>query len=268
MRSLTVMRHMLHHRGCRDVAARLTQSGGKDPLPPHVTPEAQRILRSLQAVAFERGNRAADNGFAARVAAIKQFQHARFAASYGDLLSHPRYGRAARFFLDDLYGPQDFAERDAQFGRVVPALVRLFPLDIVHTVSALAELHALSEQLDSAMAIRINGLPVDTEVFGSAWRSVGRVSDREQQIALMLQVGTSLDGFTRKPLLRHSLRLMRGPAAAAGLAALQKFLETGFDAFREMQGAQTFLDTIATRERALAAALFAGTVPVAPAPLA
>ena len=64
---------------------------------------------------------------------------------------------AARFFLDDLYGPRDFSERDAQFARIVPALVRLFPHEIVGTVQALAALHALSERLDSAMAARCHG---------------------------------------------------------------------------------------------------------------
>jgi hypothetical protein len=51
---------------------------------------------------------------------------------------------------------------------------------------------------------------------------------------------------------------MRGPAAAAGLGALQGFLERGFDTFRDMSGAEVFLSTIASRERALAARLFAG----------
>ena len=80
---------------------------------------------------------------------------------------------------------------------------------------------------------------------------------RERQIALTLSIGLALDGFTRSRLLRSSLRLMRGPAHAAGLAALQRFLEAGFDAFGGMQGADDFLRWVGERERALAAALFA-----------
>ena len=59
------------------------------------------------------------------------------------------------------------------------------------------------------------------------------------------------------PMLRNALRLMRGPARAAGLWELQRSLETGFDVFRDMKGAQQFIDLIGARERALAAALFA-----------
>ena len=61
--------------------------------------------------------------------------------------------------------------------------------------------------------------------------------------------------LTRNPLLRHTLRLMRGPARAAGLGELQRFLESGFDTFKAMGGAREFLSIIAARERALARAL-------------
>ncbi len=175
------------------------------------------------------------------------------------MLADARFGPAARFFLDDLYGPHDFTERDVQFARIVPGLVRVFPSDIVRTVAALAELHAISEELDLAMARLIANPTFDTDAYGVAWRQLGRPSDRERQIRLMLDVGVALDGFTRRPLLRHSLRLMRGPAVATGLGALQRFLESGFDTFREMRGAKTLLDTIARRERALAQELFLGS---------
>ena len=74
----------------------------------------------------------------------------------------------------------------------------------------------------------------------------------------MLAVGSALDRYTRKPLWRQSLKLMRGPAQAAGLGALQRMLEKGFDTFRGLGGAQGFLDTVSRRENDLARRLFAG----------
>lgn len=209
-------------------------------------------------MAAERAARALDPLFAERVAAVKAFQHRRFAQSYADLLGDSRYARAATFFLEDLYGPADFSERDTQFVRIVPALVRMFPREIVGTVADLAALHALSERLDSATARALAASAVDARRYAEAWRAVGEPEAREQQIALMLAVGTALDKYTRNPLLRNSLRLMRSPAKAAGLGALQHFLETGFDTFRAMRGAEEFLRTIAQRERELAARLFSG----------
>jgi hypothetical protein len=191
---------------------------------------------------------------------VKHFQHARFERTYADLLANPRYARAARFFLEDLYGPGDFTQRDAQFARVVPALVRLFPAELVGTVLQLAQLHALSERLDSAMAVPVAAaaVPLDAPLYARAWRAVGEPESRARQIDLMLAVGSALDRYTRSALLRHTLRLMRGPAQAAGLGALQSFLESGFDTFKGMGGANAFLGVIEQRERALAEHLFAG----------
>jgi hypothetical protein len=226
-----------------------------------VSHSAEEIQRCLQSVAAERASRATEPTLAARVAEVKRFQHQRFEASYADLLASPRYAPAAQFFLDDLYGPSDFTQRDKQFARVVPALVRLFPKDIVTTVSRLAQLHELSESLDTEMGRQIADQLLDRDSYVQAWCAVGRASDRERQITLMLEVGSALDRFTKNPLLRGSLRMMRAPAQAAGLGSLQDFLESGFDAFRNMHGAEYFLNTVANRERELAAQLFGGKHP-------
>jgi hypothetical protein len=216
------------------------------------------ILQHLGAVRVERAARTADPALAARVTHLKHYQQARFALTYADLLAAPRYAGAARFFLDDLYGPGDFSQRDAQFVRIVPALVRLFPGEVVVTVEALTALHALSEQLDSEMAGHIDNQPLTAAIYIAAWRRTGQPASRQRQIDLMLAVGRALDVYTHRPLLRHSLRAMRVPARAAGLSALQLFLESGFDTFRAMHGADEFLLQIAQREQAMAARLFNG----------
>jgi hypothetical protein len=218
--------------------------------------DASSILADLEIVDAQRARRHAAPELSARVQAIKHYQQRRFSHTYSDLLASPRYAGAARFFLDELYGPQDFSQRDAQFARVVPAMVRLFPQEIVDTVGTLARLHALSETLDSGMGARLERVEVDAPAYIAAWQATAGVAEREHQIALTLEVGASLDRLTRRPLVRHSLHLMRRPARAAGLGELQRFLECGFDTFKAMRGAQEFLALIGKRERELAAALF------------
>jgi hypothetical protein len=224
---------------------------------------AAAILAGISAVREERGMRLRDAALGQAVTEVKRFQHARFAWTYRDLMAQARFAGAARFFLEDLYGPTDFTERDEQFARIVPALVRLFPAEIVHTVSELAGLHALSERLDSAMGrawLAAGGSSVlEGVAYGQLWREVGEPPSREQQIRLMVAVGAALDRYTRNAWLRHTLRLMRGPAQAAGLGALQGFLERGFDTFKAMGGAAEFLGTIEERERDLAERLFSGS---------
>ena len=218
---------------------------------------AEAILTNLKIVADERAYRVGVPGLAAKVSTLKEYQQRRFVHTYADLLATVRYGAAARFFLDELYGPSDFSRRDAQFARVVPALVRLFPGEVVQTVATLARLHALSETLDTAMADHLaNDTAITARLYIRAWQATGRVADRESQIALTLEVASHLDRLTRKPLLRNSLRLMRGPARAAGLGELQQFLENGFDTFRAMKGSQEFISIVELREKALVSSLF------------
>lgn len=193
---------------------------------------------------------------AQRVEAVKAYQQRRFVRSYDELLRDARHGPAARFFLEELYGPHDFARRDEQFARIVPALSRLFPGELLTVVEALAELHALSETLDTDMARQTASLPIERRSYVAAWRATGRPSDRGRQLELSLYVGRALDRHTRSSLLRNSLRLMRGPARAAGLEDLQAFLERGLTAFAAMKGAGDFLAFVERRERALMARLF------------
>lgn len=218
---------------------------------------SENILLHLSAVQSERARRVGDPALLARVTAIKTYQQRRFAHTYADLLASTRYRAVARFFLEELYGPRDFAERDAQFARVVPALTRLFPSDVLLTVESLAALHALSESLDSAMGAAVHGADLDAAGYLAAWQACGRRPDRERQVALTVSIGESLDQLTRRVLLRQSLRMMRMPARAAGLSSLQGFLESGFDTFHAMRGASEFLSTVRERESSLMRALFA-----------
>lgn len=216
---------------------------------------ADSIVEYLLRVDCARAQRDAEPALAERVAAIKAWQHDRLRRTYADLLDSQRYAAAAHFFLSELYGPGDFSRRDAQFARVVPALVRIFSSHTVDTVRSLAELHALSEDLDNVMAQAV-ALPVTREGYVRAWQTTGRAAEREAQISLVQRIGSELDHYTRKPLLRRALKMMRGPARAAGLEELQHFLENGFDTFAAMGGAKDFLGIVGQRERLLAARLF------------
>lgn len=222
-----------------------------------MTATAAGIASALEVVEAERQRRLASPALREKVTALKAFQQRRFSHTYADLLRSPRYGPPARYFLEELYGPADFSARDAQFARVAPTIARLFPSDVAETIAILSALHALSETLDSAMAEQLADARIAPADYIAAWQGVGREADRSRQIDLTLSIAAQLDRVTRLPLLRNALRLMRGPARAAGLSDLQRSLEVGFDTFKAMKGADEFIAWIDERERSLADALFA-----------
>lgn len=209
-------------------------------------------------------------GLEQAVSEIKAFQAKRFTGTYFDLLHTPQYQPATQFFLEELYSEKDYSQRDAQFSRIAGTLERMFPKQVVQTAVSLAELHSLTEDLDLAMAqcwlnsAKNKGL---TDRYITAWHAVGRRADRDAQLSGALRVGQELVTLTRTPGLRMALRMMRKPATLAGMAALQHFLESGFDTFAAMtpkkpskngesEGPAFFLEIVKKRETALIDQLF------------
>lgn len=215
---------------------------------------AQRIHDALQGVARLRQAHAADPPLARAGSEIKRFQARRFQATYADLLRSPRYKTAATFFLHELYSDKNYAERDQQFARIANTIAKLFPQAVVNTAAALAEVHALTESLDDLMAQQwLDSAATHPAMDATAryiqcWRCVADAAARHRQLDVVLVLGQELNRLTRKPGLRTLLKMMRTPAAAAGLSSLQGFLEAGFDAFADMRGADEFLKLIQQRE--------------------
>lgn len=221
--------------------------------------KAINIAQAMAMVQALRANRSGQMPLMAAVARIKGLQAQRFRGTYPDLLREGRYQGAARFFLQELYSETDFAQRDEQFARIATPLERMFPQAVVLTAQALAMLHAQTEQLDDAMARQwLLTPPADTDAqrYAAAWRAVAARQARRDQLSQVLHLGRDLDRLTRTLGLRQMLKMMRGPAALAGLSGLQDFLEDGFDAFASMRGANAFLEIIDQRESAWLSTLF------------
>jgi hypothetical protein len=213
------------------------------------------IHESLQAVAEQRQHCARDPAFALHLSRLKRYQAARLQVTYADLHVQERYRAAVDFFTQDLYGDRDFSERDADLVRIVPAVARLFPLEAVATLDAALRLHAISENLDTRMCEH-NAKPWREDSYQSAWCATGHASLRQEQLALVIQVGHSLDKLVKLPMIGMSLRAMSGPAHVAGLSELHGFLSRGYAAFKALKGAAEFLNTIELRESVLMQSLF------------
>lgn len=212
---------------------------------------AERIRLQLQKVTSLR-EQAQRAGLSKAVHEIKQLQARRFRATYADFLNDAYHGAATRFFLDELYGEHDFAERDAQFGRIAGAIERLFPEAVNELAVDLAETHALTETLDHQLAShwmdQDDGCSY-AERYVRSWRMTGERAQRDRQLSVVQHMGSELQRLTRMKSLLIALKMMRQPAHLAGLSSLQQFLERGFSAFATMGDATRFMEAIALRER-------------------
>jgi hypothetical protein len=217
----------------------------------------QRISDALAQVAVSRQSVRADAPLAAWLVWAKQVQCKRFELTYADLLAAPQSQRAVRFFLNDLYAARDFSRRDAQFARIANTIERVFPREVAATAALMAQVHQLSEHLDQnlARALLVGDSRDGSARYVQAWQALHARDQRLEQLRSVIDLGSRLDGLTRRRGLRTALMLMRAPARAAGLSELQAFLEQGFDAFVSLGDAPGFLRTVQTRETAFLDAL-------------
>jgi hypothetical protein len=219
-----------------------------------VKPESTLLvhLRKLQQM------RGASANMSPSLRRVKDWQHQRLALTYADLSADARFAPATAFFLDELYGGKDCALRDRDLVRMVPTMQRLLPAFALETVEKAIALDVISEECDQAMAAATAHLNKLSEAtYCAAFRQIGMQAAREHQVVLMQEVGARLDVVVKKSMIYTTLKMLRGPSKLAGMGEIQAFLEAGFTAFRHMQGAEYFLQTIARREATFITRIFA-----------
>ncbi|MDH3588151.1 MAG: hypothetical protein OEQ74_01980 [Gammaproteobacteria bacterium] len=231
------------------------------------SPAAQRFFEHLQRARELRLEVAAGDKLPRQHHALSAWQTARLAATYADLAAQKRYRAAMEFFLSDLYGTKDFAQRDDDIARAYPLMVRMLSENAMESMSLAVELHALTQELDHELIrvlheshIDIGAHPeaLDQELYAQAYRECDKYDSRLRQIELIQQTGGLLEEVVRHRVIYASIRLARGPAHAAGYGELQSFIERGLRAFKQMKGATKFLKTIYERELFILDQIYSG----------
>ncbi len=193
----------------------------------------------------------ADAPYRDRLRELKTWQAERLSRTYADLHADPQYQQAVEFFLHDVYGPQEFVQRDRDLARAWRYLNRALPRAAFDSLARAIELQVLTAELDLALIGVLPAGPICAQTYEAAYRSVNRRSARAHQIDLVVAIGQDLSRLVRRPWVALALRAAHTPAHAAGLGTLQDFLERGFAAFRQMNDPQRLLQAVRERETRL-----------------
>ena len=190
------------------------------------------------------------------IATLSAWQSLRLSRTHADMLMDPQFGQACAFFLDDIYAPKDFTQRDYDGHRVYHFMNRFLPEATLHPLAMALEVNSLTQQLDLALAEAMRSyLGVDTWFerwqYEEAYRLCDNYEMRARQIDLIVDVGHQLERVRRVPFVHTTLRLARGPALRLGWDQMQDFLERGFEAWRSLREPGIFLQRIGQRERAI-----------------
>ncbi len=207
-------------------------------------------LRSLDNLRHQTVPEAALNP---QVALLRAWQSRRLARTYADLLEQPRYRLACQFFLDDIYAPRDFSQRDHDMEQMHAFMEHFIPAVMLAPLTLTLELYHFTQELDQRLLdVLINQLGVTDTItvalYAEAYRRCDNYDERVRQIDMIDEIGQKLDGLVRLPLVGTMLNVAKGPARRAGWVDLTDFLEHGYTAFKRMHGGKRFLKTIRARE--------------------
>jgi hypothetical protein len=218
----------------------------------------EAIEQSLQRSRRCESEVARDPALSERTLALRGWQAQRLAMTYADLRRDRRYRPAVEFFLNELYGPQDFGPRERAFERAWRGLHRALPPMLLEVLAAVAELQTLTAELDVTVALRLPAKEITAARYLTAYRAAGSAAQRTRQIDLIVGIGRRLVDAVALPWVDWALKAAHWPARALGFAPLQSFLEHGYAAFRALGDPSAFLATIDERERRLMQALLQG----------
>ena len=215
---------------------------------------SQEIIKHIHRVNALR-DLANQSGLMPIIHQLQHWQCERLLATHDDLAQQKRYQKAMAFFVDELYGPKDFSQRDADLVRVIPKLAKVLPDKAMNAMDDALSLNALSFDLDMAMAQYLQahfpGEPINRDNYALAYRNVGRIEDRKHQIDIISHLGDQLADVIRIRGIGMLISLSRRPAKLAGLLALHEFLERGFNAFKALGDVQSFIQPVLVREKSI-----------------
>lgn len=215
---------------------------------------AQEIIKHIHRVNAQR-DLANKLDLIALIHQLQDWQCQRLLVSHDDLAKQQRYQKAMAFFVEELYGPKDFSQRDADLVRVIPKLAKVLPEKAMNAMNDALSLNALSFDLDMEMAQYLNKhfatQPINRDSYAQAYRSVGRKDDRESQITIISHLGDQLADVIKVRGIGMLISMSRRPAKMAGLLALHEFLDRGFNAFKAIGDVQSFIQPVLERETRL-----------------
>ncbi|WP_338067775.1 FFLEELY motif protein [Alteromonas sediminis] len=185
---------------------------------------------------------------------LQEWQCARLLVTHDTLAKESRYQAAMQFFVDELYGPKDFSQRDADLARVVPKLAAVLPEKAMLALKDAVAVNTLSFDLDLDLINHLDG-PLNAFNYATAYRKSNRLDDRKRQIDIIYHLGEQLADVVHIRGVSMIIKLARKPAQLAGLLSLHEFLEQGFQSFKKIGDVHDFINPVLSKEREIMHAL-------------
>jgi hypothetical protein len=192
--------------------------------------------------------------------ALQAFQSKRLRRDHADLAVEPQYTQIGEFFFEEIYGPRNFADRDAQ-ARRLHQFIGLAPGVVIRDVEQVLDLLDLTTCLDESVVDQLlaSDAPVDfdEQTYERAYRLADNYPDRTRQIQLVREALYNVYKLSRRPLIDIVLHRSTPIAQVTGMAEIHRFLLNGYEAIKPVRDIHRFVETVCVREQSRLDRIFA-----------
>lgn len=187
-------------------------------------------------------------GLMPAIRAVQTWQCKRLLATHQDMYQQKRFKPAVEFFIDELYGPNDFSQRDQDIARIVPKMSKFLPEKALQSLASALHLNTISFELDFELAKKLGDVEINRDNYAKAYISCDNMTTRQQQIDYIRTLGNDLADVVKMKGISSLLFISRKPAKIAGVLALHEFLEKGFKAFKNLGNVEDFIFPVVNKE--------------------
>ncbi len=184
----------------------------------------------------------------ATIRSVQAWQCKRLLASHQHMYQQKRFKPAVEFFIDELYGHNDFSQRDQDIARVVPKMSTCLPQKALQSLASALYLNTLSFELDFGLAKQLVNIEINRDTYAKAYVSCDNLANRQQQIDYIRTLGNDLADVVKMRGISSLLFISRKPAKMAGVLALHEFLEKGFKSFKNLGNVDDFITPVVNKE--------------------
>lgn len=218
-------------------------------------------LYQYQALDFHQ-----DPVLAQRLKDVQLWQKQRMQTTHNDFFNQPLHRPMAAYFLNRLYGANDFDELALQIHRMIDnaAIVeKIIPMSALKTGDAAVELASLSIQLDELIAKYLltkypADYPLNDEIMRVAYLDCNQAEPRQHQMDLLEILGEKLDMYVRSKMVRTAFKLAKGLVVRYRVEAIYNFIDEGFKAMEPLNSAKSFVQVFIAKEREIIHAVHTG----------
>ncbi|MFT4809619.1 MAG: hypothetical protein ACJAXM_000708 [Arenicella sp.] len=198
-------------------------------------------IRTMQEIAEKAG-------LMPSIRAVQAWQCKRLLVSHQEMYQQKRFKPAVEFFINELYGPNDFSQRDQDIARIVPKMSKFLPEKALQSLASALHLNTLSFELDFDLAQKLMGVDINRDSYAKAYVSCDNLTTRQQQIDYIRTLGNDLADVVKMKGISSLLFISRKPAKMAGVLALHEFLDKGFKSFKNLGNVEDFITPVVNKE--------------------